>query len=337
MPIRTSYSGADAGLPAVASPSMSAQAFTAMAELAASRHGTVLRHQAVSLGISPRDITTAKRQGWLTEPVRGVLVFAGQPSTFEQRLAVVTSASTSGPVASHRAAARLLALDGFEHAGPEVSTMRPGRVARSLTDTVICHQVDRLDRSDVIEIAGVRCTSVARTLADLGHVCDRAAVWKALIAARRVHRVHPGWLHRTATRLHRPGQAGTGSLLWALRRWSAEGALPESWLEELVRRLAAHPGIPAVVAQHEIRDGRGRFVARLDFAIPSLRLGIEAHSRQFHYGPIREAADEDRDLRAAACGWELLYIGWYATRQPAEVAQLIAEVCRRRGEQQRSA
>jgi outer membrane biogenesis lipoprotein LolB len=53
---------------------------------------------------------------------------------------------------------------------------------------------------------------------------------------------------------------------------------------------------------------------------------LEAHSRQFHFGPSREAADEDRDLRAGGCGWEVVYLGWYAQRRPAEVAELVADV-----------
>lgn len=91
-----------------------------------------------------------------------------------------------------------------------------------------------------------------------------------------------------------------------------------------------HPDIPAIVPQYVLTNGAGMFVARIDLAIPAARLGIEGHSRKFHFGPILEAADEDRDLCAAACGWELIYLGWYAQRRPAEVVQLIAETCRRR-------
>ena len=125
-------------------------------------------------------------------------------------------------------------------------------------------------------------------------------------------------------------------LLRALHRWSLEGTLPDSWFEELLRRLLDHPDIPAIVPQYVVTTDAGVFVARIDLAIPSIRLGIEGHSRDFHFGPVREAADEDRDLRVATCGWELIYLGWYAQRRPAEVADLIAKVCRARL-QQRSA
>jgi hypothetical protein len=118
----------------------------------------------------------------------------------------------------------------------------------------------------------------------------------------------------------------------ALRRWNLEGTLPESWFEELLRRLIEHPDIPGIIPQHVITDDTGAFVARIDLAIPAVRLGIEGHSRDFHFGPILEAADEDRDLRATACGWELIYLGWYAQRRPAEVAQIVAKICRVRAE-----
>jgi hypothetical protein len=192
------------------------------------------------------------------------------------------------------------------------------------------HHTNVLDPVDRYERDSLPCTSLARTLADLGSTESEARVWRALIAARRIHRVNPLWLQQTAVRLHRPGQLGTGVLMRALRRWSAEGTVPDSWFEELLRCLIQHPDIPPLVPQFVVTDADGKFVARLDFGIPSARLGIEGHSREFHFGPIREEADEDRDLRVTACGWELIYLGWYAQRRPAEVVELIAQSCRTR-------
>ena len=60
-----------------------------------------------------------------------------------------------------------------------------------------------------------------------------------------------------------------------------------------------------------------------------MRLGLEAHSRRFHFGPDAERHDEDRDIAAARCGWELLYLGWYATNCPAEVGRVVDNVERR--------
>ena len=76
-----------------------------------------------------------------------------------------------------------------------------------------------------------------------------------------------------------------------------KGGTPRgSWFEKLVQECVESPRIPPVVRQYEIRSAAGVLVARPDLAIPSLRLGIEAHSRTFHTGPRREAFDERRDF-----------------------------------------
>jgi hypothetical protein len=307
-----------------------------MAEFAASRHGVVLRSQAASFGLTARDIRAAKELGWLTEPARGVLVVGGYPATWEQRLAIVIAAGTAHPLVSNGAASRLFLLDGFVSADAELTVLRPERITTSVARGIVVHQTTMLDHADRFERSGLPCTSLARTLADLGSTESEDMVWRALISARRLHRVNPLWLQQTALRLHRPGQTETGVLIRALRRWSVEGTLPESWFEELLRRMLDHPDIPEIVSQFVVTEDNGVFVARVDLGIPAVRLGLEGHSRQFHFGPVREEADEDRDLRAAACGWELIYLGWYAQRRPEDVVQLIAQLCRTR-RQQRSA
>jgi hypothetical protein len=303
-----------------------------MAEFAASRHGVIVRSQAASFGFTPRDIRIAKEQGWLTEPARNVLLVVGYPETWEQRLAIAIASSPARPVVSNGAAGRLFTLDGLESARAELAVLRPARLQGAAASGIAVHQTAILDPLDRYERNGLPCTTLARTLADLGTTESAEVVWRALISARRLHRVNALWLQQTAVRLHRPGQPGTGVLMHALRRWSLEGTLPDSWFEELLRCLLNHPDIPAIVPQYVLTTRCGTFVARLDLAIPSARLGIEGHSRGFHFGPIREAADEDRDLRVAACGWELIYLGWYAQRRPADVVRLIADVCRARHE-----
>ena len=301
-----------------------------MAEFAASRHGLLIRSQAATFGLTPHDIRVAKQRGWLTEPVRGVLAVAGYPPTWEQRLAVVIAASSTRPLVSNGASGRLFRLDGLADARPELTVLRPARINRIAAVGIVVHQTAVLDAADRYEIDGLPCTGLARTLVDLGSTESADKVWQALISARRIHRVNPLWLQQTALRVHRPGQTGSGVLLAALRRWSNEGTLPDSWFEELLRRLLDHPDIPQLDRQYVLSNDRGVFVARLDLAIPAARLGLEGHSRRFHFGPIREAADEDRDLRAATVGWEVLYLGWYAQRRPAEVAEIVAQICRLR-------
>jgi hypothetical protein len=250
--------------------------------------------------------------GVLHEPVPGVLVLAGARPTLEQRVAIALLASTPGSVASHRTAGALHGLEGFQPGPVELSIQGSG----SSTDrSVRLHRVAALEPADRFEVEGLAVTGLARTLADLGSVVGDADVLRALDDARR-RGVSLRWLRSTAERLHRPGQRGTGTLLRLLDGAEQEAVAPDSWLERLVEAIIAVPGLPRFERQHVIRDPLGRFVARTDGAFPAIRLGIEAHSRRFHFGAAPEARDEDRDLRVAAAGWELLYLGWQHTKRP---------------------
>jgi hypothetical protein len=68
-----------------------------------------------------------------------------------------------------------------------------------------------------------------------------------------------------------------------------------------------------------------------------VQLGLEAHSRRFHFGPRAGPLDEQRDMRVAACGWELLYLGWYATKRPSEVVGIVSQVVEARRRNLRAA
>lgn len=194
----------------------------------------------------------------------------------------------------------------------------------------VFHHVTPLPAQDVTVIESIACTTITRTLADLGSVIrDRKLVGRALTDARRRH-VALETMRATAERLHRPGQRGTGTLLRLLDAIPFEGAVPDSWFEELLAECLADPSLPAVVPQCPIMTTDGRVVAKTDLGIPSVKLGLEAHSRQFHFGPVRERLDEERDLAAAACGWELLDLGWYATKRPADVLATVKRVVRAR-------
>jgi hypothetical protein len=304
-------------------------AIHAVAELAASQHSVFTRRQAAELNVTAHRVATALAQGWLVEPHPGVLAISGAPATYERALMAATLAAGGHGAASHRAAARLHGLDGFTTSSTiEVSVDRTHRWSPSRLGVLraVPHHIVALEACDVIDVGGIPTTNLARTLADLGSVVrDRRLVGRALTDARR-RGVSLDWLRATAERLHRPGQRGTGVLLRHLDAIPFEGRVPDSWFEELVALCLADARLPEVLPQYEILDANGRFVARVDLGFPSVKLGLEAHSRRFHFGPQLEPLDEQRDLRAAACGWELLYVGWYSAKKPAEVVTAVAAV-----------
>jgi hypothetical protein len=250
----------------------------------------------------------------------------GRPS-WEHRLQVLVLATGGRGVVSHRAAARLHQLDGFDDARNAVLELSlPREVRFRPRSACVVHHVTPFEPIDLTNLQGFPCVTLERVLAELGAVTRSVKpVRRALTSARRSG-IDLGRLRSTAERLHRPGQRGTRVLLRLLDSIPWEGQLPATWFEELLACCLDDTALPPMEFQHPIRDRSGRIVARPDIAFPSVKLGLEAHSRRFHFGPDAEALDADRDIAAALCGWELVYLGWYATKRPTEVLALVKEL-----------
>jgi hypothetical protein len=294
--------------------------------LFAAQHGLVSVTQARAFGLSDRMVRRRAELGELDRPAPGVVRLLSTPRSWEQQAMLATLAGRGHAVASHRTAAALHRLDGCPPGPVEVSVVRPRRLR---LPGVTVHEVADLDPSDVLAVRGIRCTGLARTLCDLGSVVEPSAVERALDDARR-RGVSLRWLEETATRLHRPGQRGTGMLLRLVAEARKTPAVRGSWFERLVEDCLQSPELPPLVRQHEVRDDDGQLVGVLDLAFPSIRLGVEAHSRQFHFGRAAEQRDEDRDHRLASCGWEVLYVGWQDTRHPDELLGVVVGAARYR-------
>lgn len=299
-------------------------AMGAVAELAASQHGALTRAQAAALSFDRRRVATALRSGWLAEPLPGVLVTATSRPTWARRMCMATLAS-AGSAASHRAGARLHRLDGFRDDLVELIARR-GLVPRP---GVIAHRTTVLDATDLTVVAGIRVTSLVRTLADLGAVVSADRVKQALDDALR-RGVALASIEEALDRLHRPGRSGTSVLAGVLGRPDRSQTVPDTWFERLVQRLAQGDALPPPVPQHPVRDAGGRLVARLDLAWPEAMLGLEAHSDRWHYGPRRGRRDRARDNQLAALGWELVYATWADVDDPTVLLQQLAMIHRRR-------
>ena len=274
------------------------------------------RADARACGVDAQQLRRAVAAGRLTRVLSDVFTVAGVPATWHQRLRVATSA---GAIASHRSAAALHRLDGFPPGIVEVTFERNRH--REIPGATI-HRWSRNNEADITTVEGIRTTSVARTLAQLGAVVDPAQVEQALDDALR-RGTSRAWIVETAERLRRTGPTGAAVLQRLLDDPSRSGKLPDSHFERLLQRVLAVPGLPSPVLQHEVhlRSGRTR---RLDLAFPDVRLAIEAHSHQWHASRSDWHADQQRHLELATAGWTVLYITWPMLQRPDETVEAVA-------------
>lgn len=261
--------------------------------------------------MTPAQLRCDLRRGQWLRPAPGVLVAVAAPPTWHQGMAVAV-ASTAG-VVSHRAAARLHGFDGFREADPiEVTIERDRRLERPAW---VVHQAPDLLPQDLTVIDGIRSTSIARTLVDLGAVVDDDLVEQALDDTLR-RGVSDRWIRSTLERVARPGPSGCGALQRVLDRVDRAGPIPDLLLERLIERAARAAGLPAPERQVRVRDDSGRVMARIDAAWPDRLIGSEAQSAEWHGGRRGSQHDLDRHNLLTAMGWRMLYATWADVRDP---------------------
>jgi hypothetical protein len=268
-----------------------------------------------------------RERGLVERTAPGVVTFAGAPETWRQRLYVATQTGGAAGVVSHLSAAALHRIEGFREGPVHVTVPRGGKLRMA---DVVVHQVSvPLGGDDVVVIDGIRCTALARTVVDVASLVDARTAERAIDDVER-RGASLDWLEDVATRLHRPGQRGTKLVLADLRRRRQRGRVRGSWFQKLIVECLASPALPEVVEEHEIRDGAGRFICRVDLAIPEVKLAIECHSRSFHAGTHAEVVDQRRENRAMVEGWQFLYFGWADRKTPREARRFLEQVVARR-------
>jgi hypothetical protein len=122
-------------------------------ERAARQHGVISRGQLERSGTTRSRRRTLVAQGALVESLPGVFRIAGAPETWEQR-AMAATLWLPGSLVSHRAAASLSGLRGFDRAPVELVTDRWAR--RSGHPRLVIHESTDLRAVDRSQRAGYR-------------------------------------------------------------------------------------------------------------------------------------------------------------------------------------
>lgn len=282
------------------------------------RHGIVTTADATAAGLTRSQLRTQVRHGILVERYRGIYVAAAHPSTWHQRVAVAVIAHHGH--ASHRCAARLHQLDGFAGSPVEVTATKD----RQQRDrAVVLHRTRcPLDPSMVTLVDGIPTTSIARTLVDLGAVVDDDRVEQAVDDALR-RGFNLRWITGTLTDSLRPGRTGCDALRRVLARPDRNGPIPDSVFERLLLQLLVTLELGNFARQIGVTDESGRVFARIDAGIADLKIGIEADSEMWHWGPRRGRQALIRHNRLTSMGWLMIYISWQDVQDSADLMQQV--------------
>jgi very-short-patch-repair endonuclease len=128
------------------------------------------------------------------------------------------------------------------------------------------------------------------------------------------------WLEETMARLYTPFAPGPFALKHVMQDPTRVAGIAESHMERITAQLLADPDLPPLVLQHEVPVQGHRF--RLDVACPKLMLGVEYHSRTYHWGRSKADADNVRDLLIGSLGWKVIYVTHLQLDNPAELIRL---------------
>lgn len=284
-------------------------------------------------GVVRRDQTSLSASAWQRATTTGTLIalhrtvarLPGTADTAEQQMMAAVLAAGPGALVSHRSAAL---LHGIPMPRPKsvdliVPTARTKqRAARTASvrglDGVWVHRPSDRQRLAPHRIDGITCTSILRTLVDLGAVAPdlvTGAVGHALANDLAS-------LDALATTIFdhgRCGRRGVTALRRAVDDWSIDAKPADSVLEPLMRRLFANYGLPPVEFHPRV-GGR-----EVDFRIVGTPIVIECDGWTYH-SRNRAQFERDRanDAEFIAHGWIVLRFTYRAiTSRPSAVARQI--------------
>lgn len=301
------------------------EASRALVELAASRHNAFHTLEAAEINITDRRLRRAAGRGEIYRLAPAVWAISGIGSSPKQtlRAAVLSVPASAATLES------AVWLHGWMESAPPTAQVwaPPNRRSAALATTFRAAQVEPL--TDIVLVDGIRTLNKAATLCLLGTVAHPTVVERCLDAFLLTE--SEGWLNQTLLRFDARKPKGPQVLRDILASPHRTRGVAESWMERVTTKLISLPWMPELVLQHPVEVRGRRF--RIDIACPDLKLGIEAHSRTYHFGPSKEDADNVRDLLLASAGWDIVYVTYSQLRRPSEFTRLFAQMAKARARQ----
>lgn len=272
-------------------------------QLAKQQFGVVSREQVLQALKHRSSIAWKVKSGELTRSHEHAYLLRGVPRTWDQR--AIEGLFIGGPASaiSHRSAAWLHALDGFER--PKVIDVSVGMNRPRWREGLKFHRSRLRGESTVIK-RGLNVTSVQRTIVDLAGVLAPEALESALDSAHRAHPEFVTWLTAYIKPLKARATPGLTALL-ELIELRRDGPT-DSALEVKVLRKLRDAGLLAHLKQYEVYDLNGDYVMRLAFCWPPLKVALHVDGFRWHAQRERFDRDARQRSRLSALGWRTVTV-----------------------------
>ena len=265
--------------------------------LADRQHGVVALHQLQLLGLSKSAVSKRARGGRLHRIHRAVYAVGRSKLTGYGHWMAAVLACGPRAVLSHRSAAGLWGLRPDNRRKSDISLPSPSARAKAAIEV---HRSVTLTAEDRTTVDGIPCTTVARTLVDLGDVVGRRAVERAVEQAEVLQLFDLRAVDRAVTRAG--PRRGPGILLSVLEDLGGP-TLTASELEEAFLALCREAGLPTPEVNVWLTLGDGSAV-KVDFLWRRERLVVETDGHRFHRTTQSRERDTRRDVLLRLAGFE---------------------------------
>jgi hypothetical protein len=265
--------------------------------LAERQHGVVALHQLQLLGLSKSAVSGRARAGRFHRIHRGVYAIGYPKLTGHGQWMAAVLACGPRAVLSHRSAAGLWGLRPDNRLKSDVSLPSP---SARIKQAIEVHRSVTLTPDDVTTVEGIPCTTLARTLVDLGDVVNRRAVERAVEQAEVLRLFDLREIERA---IERAGpRRGTGLLSSVLDDLNGP-TLTESELEEAFLALCRAAALPTPEVNAWMTLPNGSAI-KVDFLWRDERLAVETDGHPFHRTRQSRERDTKRDQLLRLAGFE---------------------------------
>jgi very-short-patch-repair endonuclease len=287
-----------------------------IARIAARQHGVVTRQQLLASGLGRGGVHARVSRGLLHPLHAGVYLVghAARPRLAAEMAAILVCGSTAA--ISHRTAAVLWTMPVAAPTETEVTIAGRRWPARA---GIRVYTTRGWAPGDVRELDGIRVTSPAWTLVDIGKLLRREKLEHVVADSLRRRIVSRTELIRELDR-HR-GRRGVATLRAVVE---SGPAMTRSAAERRLLRLIRAASLPSPITN--VRVG----AHEVDFLWPRERVVVEVDGYQWHSDRAAFERDRLRDAELQALGYRVIRVTWRSLqREPGAVVGRIAAVLRR--------